>query len=81
MVLQDPDPTLPVLPVEVRAQDITCVVGPWAAGEGSGALLRRPQEAHIVYLGLVFCLSDWKPTPVCCRLNPVDAPAVCRHGP
>ena len=57
MLLQDTDLIPPVLPVEVGAQAIPRVGGPRASGEGAGSSLRCPQESHIVYLGLVYCLN------------------------
>ena len=56
MLLQDTDTNSQVMPVEVQAQDIPRVGGPWEAREGAGASLCQPQEAHIAYLGLVYRL-------------------------
>ena len=64
VLLQDPDPIPPVMHVEVGAQAIPRVEGPQASEEGAGSLLRCPQEAHIVYLGLVSCQADQQATPV-----------------
>ena len=81
MILQDPDPIPPVLPVEVRAQSIPRVLGTQASGEWAGASLCLPWEAHIIYLGLVYHLADHQPTPVDCGIHPMHAATVCRHGP
>ena len=80
MLLQDSDPTPPMLPVEVRYQAIPRVGGPRAYGEGAGVLLRRPREARIVYLGLVYCLADRQPNTVDFWISHAHAAAVCRHG-
>ena len=70
-----------MLPVEGIYQAIPRVGGPRAYGEGAGVLLRRPREARIVYLGLVYCLADRQPTLVYCGLSPVHAAAVFYNGP
>ena len=76
MLLQDPDTIPPVLPVEVKAQAIPNVGVPLAAREGAGESLRCPQEAHIVHMGLVFCLADWQPDPFNCGLCTMHSLAV-----
>ena len=81
MLFQDTDPTPPVLPVEVRAQAIPRVGGPWASREGAGASLRHPWESQIIYLGLVYCMYDRQPNPVYCGLSPVHTVVVCYHVP
>ena len=81
MLLQYTDNNSPVLPVEVISQDIPCVGGTQADGEGVEALICCLREAHIVYLGLVNFLADRKPTPVYCGISTVYTAAVCYHGP
>ena len=81
MILQDPYHIPPVLPVKVQAQAIPFVGGPRASGEGAGSSRCQMWESHIVYLGLVFRLTDRKPDPVECGLRPVYAAAVFHHVP
>ena len=77
--LHDPDTTPPVLAAKVQTQAIARVGGPQEAGEGAGESIFRPQEDHIVHLGLVLCLTDRHPDPVDCGFRPVNAFLVCRH--
>ena len=81
MLLQDTDNIPPVLPVEVRAQDIPCVGGPQEVGEGARELIFIPLEAQMLYLGLMYRLDDRRTTPVDFRICHVHAAVVCRHGP
>ena len=80
MLLQDNDPTPPVLPNEVGRQLIPHVGGPQASKEGVGESLLHLQAAVIVYLGLVYCLADRQPTPVYCRISTVHSVAMFCHG-
>ena len=81
VILQDPDPIPPVMPIEVRAQAVPRTGGYQASGEGARALLCHTRKAHFVQLGLVYCLADRHLNPIYCGLSTVHAAAVCRHGP
>ena len=80
VILQDPDPIPPMLPVEVRAQAIPRAGGSQSSREGARALLCCPRKAHVLHLGLVYCLTDQQPTSVDYGLSPVHAAVVCCHG-
>ena len=76
VLLQDPDPIPPVMPVEVRAQAVPRAGGSRASGEGARALLCHPRKAHVVHLGLVYCLAERQPNPVNCRIGPMHSTVV-----
>ena len=52
VILHDPGPIPPVMPVEVRVQDIPRTGGYQASGEGARSLFFRPRKSHVVYLGV-----------------------------
>ena len=58
VIVQDPHTIPPVLPVEVRPQDVPCAGGSQESREGTKAMLCIPRKAHFVQLGLVYCLVD-----------------------
>ena len=59
VLLHDLDQKPPVLPIEVRAQDVTCAGLSQASREVSRALLVCPQKYLVIHLGLVYFLDDW----------------------
>ena len=65
----------------MQVQAIPRVGWTWSAGEGAGASIFRPQESHIVHLGLVYRMAYQKPNPVNYRLRLVHTLAVCHNGP
>ena len=58
VLLKDTNPIPPVLPIEVRVQDVPRERGYQASREGARELLHFPRKGHVVHLGLVYYLDD-----------------------
>ena len=71
----------PVMAAKVQVQSIPSARGTCTPGEDAGAPLFCPQEAHIIFLQVVLCLTDLQPVPVYCRFRTVHVIMVCCNLP
>ena len=81
VVLHYPDALPLALPDEMIAHDSTYVRIPCSAGKWSGAVFCRPQESHIMNLGVMLHLTVRQLVPVCFRLSTIHLTTVLRHQP
>ena len=81
VVLHYPDALPLALPDEMIAHDSTYVRIPCSAGKWSGAVFCRPQESHIMNLGVMLHLTVRQLVPVYRGLCPVHPSPMCLHVP
>ena len=76
---QDVDAISTVLLVEMIPDTIPIPRGPWAAGEGSGALCHAFWGYGDVHLGEVLRMTDQKPVPLYLRICTVHPSLMLQH--